>query len=72
MEKFTDFIKVPFGDFVLPLTIIVVGIILFVVIYNKENKRINKYRKDIQQQIVNEEMAKRLADKYKSDKANNH
>ena len=51
---------------IVPLIIVVVGIVLFIVIYNKENKRVNKHRKDIQQQIVNEEFAKKIADKYKS------
>ena len=65
MEKVINFINELSLIFVIPLIIVVVGIVLFIVIYSKENKRINKHRKNIQQQIVNEEFAKKLANKYK-------
>ena len=65
MKKIIGFIEAPFEDFIIPLTIVIIGVVLFIVIYNKENKRINKYRKDVQQKIVNNEFAKRIADKYK-------
>ncbi len=72
MEKVIDFINEFSWNFVIPLIMSVVGIVFFVVIYSKENKRINKHRKDIQQQIVNEEFAKKLANKYKGNEVNNH
>ena len=65
------FIEASFEDFIIPLTIVIIGVVLFIVIYNKENKRVNKHRKDIQQQIVNEEFAKKIANKYKGNKVNN-
>ena len=40
--------------------------------FYKENKRVNKHRKDVQQKIVNNEFAKKLANKYKDNKVNNH
>ena len=66
MKKIIGFIEAPFKDFIIPLTIVIIGVVLFIVIYNKENKRVNKYRKDVQQKIVNDEFAKKIADKYKS------
>ena len=66
MEKVIDFIKETSWDFIVPLTIVVIGVVLFIVIYNKENKRVNKYRKDVQQKNVNDEFAQKIADKYKS------
>lgn len=72
MEKIIVFFKETSWDFVIPLTITIVCVVWFVVAFYKENKRVNKYRKDIQQQIVNEEMAKRIADKYKGHEVNNH
>lgn len=71
METVIDFINQLSWDFVVPLTIAVAGIVCFVVIFNRENKRVNKHRKDIQQQIVNEEFAKKLANKYKGNEVNN-
>lgn len=68
MEKVIDFINDLSWNFVVPLTMSVVGIVFFAVIYSKENKRINKHRKDIQQQIVNKEFAKKLTNKYKGNK----
>ncbi len=59
------FIEASFEDFIIPLTIVIIGVVLFIVIYNKENKRVNKNRKDVQQKIVNDEFAKKIADKYK-------
>lgn len=72
MEKVIDFIKDTSWNFVVPLIIVVAGIVFFVVTFIKENKRVNKHRKDVQQQIVNKEFAKRLANKYKGDEVNNH
>lgn len=72
MEKIIDFFKETSWDFYIPLTIVIVCVAWFVVTFYKENKRVNKYRKDIQQQIVNEEMAKRIANKYKGHEVNNH
>ena len=72
MEKIIDLMNGLPWNLIVPLTMSVVGIVLFVVIYSKENKRINKHRKDIQQQIVNEEFAKKLANKYKGNEVNNH
>lgn len=72
METVIDFIKQLSQYFVVPLTIAVAGIVYFVVAFNRENKRVNKHRKDIQQQIVNEEFAKKLANKYKGNEVNNH
>ncbi len=72
MEKVIDFIKDASWNFVVPLIIVVAGIVFFVVTFIKENKRVNKHRKDVQQQIVNKEFAKRLANKYKGDEVNNH
>lgn len=71
METVIDFINQLSWDFVVPLTIAVAGIVCFFVIFNRENKRVNKHRKDIQQQIVNEEFAKKLANKYKGNELNN-
>lgn len=71
MENYIDFIKETSWDFIVPLTIVVIGIVYFVVAFNRENKRVNKHRKDIQQQIVNEEFAKKIANKYKGNKVNN-
>ena len=65
MEKVINFINELSLIFVISLIIVVVGIVLFIVIYSKENKRINKHRKNIQQQIVNEEFAEKLANIYK-------
>lgn len=65
MEKITDFITGLSWDFIIPLTIAVAGIVYFVVTFNKENKRVNQHRKEIQQQIVNEEFARKIANKYK-------
>jgi pilus assembly protein TadC len=65
MKKIIGFIEAPFEDFIVPLTIVIIGVVLFIVIYNKEKKRVNKYRKDVQQKIVNDEFAKKIADKYK-------
>lgn len=72
MEKVIDFIKDTSWNFVVPLIIVVAGIVFFVVTFIKENKRVNKHRKDVQQQIINKEFAKRLANKYKGDEVNNH
>lgn len=72
MGKVIDFIKDTSWNFVVPLIIVVAGIVFFVVTFIKENKRVNKHRKDVQQQIVNKEFAKRLANKYKGDEVNNH
>ena len=65
MEKITNFITGLSWDFIIPLTIAVAGVVYFVVTFNKENKRVNKHRKEIQQQIVNEEFARKIANKYK-------
>ncbi len=65
MEKIVDFINEFSWDFFIPLIIIVVCIVYFIVAFSIENKRINKNRKDVQQKIVNEEFAKKIADKYK-------
>ena len=65
MEKITNFITGLSWDFIIPLTIAVEGVVYFVVTFNKENKRVNKHRKEIQQQIVNEEFARKIANKYK-------
>ena len=48
--SFCEFLNGPF----IPLTAVVVGIVLFFVIYYKENKRINKYREDVQRKIIEE------------------
>ncbi len=73
MEKITDFITGLSWDFIIPLTIAVAGVVYFVVTFNKENKRVNKHRKEIQQQIVNEEFTRKIANKYKGNdnKVNN-
>ena len=65
MEKIIDFIKELSWDFIVPLTIVIVSVVYFIVAFSKENKRVNKHRKDVQQKIVNNEFAKRIADKYK-------
>ncbi len=65
MEKVIDFIKETSWEFIIPLTMVVVCIVYFFVTFYKENKRVNKQRKDVQQKIVNNEFAKRIADKYK-------
>ena len=65
MEKIVDFIKELPWDFIVPLIIVVVCVVYFIVAFSKENKRVNKQRKDVQQKIVNKEFAKRIADKYK-------
>ena len=65
MEKIVDFIKELPWDFIVPLIIVVVCVVYFIVTFSKENKRVNKQRKDVQQKIVNQEFAKRITDKYK-------
>ncbi len=62
MEKIIDFIKGPFSEFIdgpiIPLTITIVSAIYFVVIYCKENNRINKERKERLQKIIDEKQDK--------------
>ena len=48
MEKIISFLNGPF----IPLTVVIVGFVSFSVIYYKENKRINKCKKDIQRKTI--------------------
>ena len=58
MEKVVSFFKGPFCEFLngpfIPVTAVVVGVILFFVIYYKENKRVNKIIEDHRQKRANE------------------
>jgi hypothetical protein len=45
-----DFLNGP----IIPLVIVIVGVILFVVLYKKTNKQINQKRADIQRKIIEE------------------
>ena len=48
MKCFLDFLNGP----IIPLTLTIGGIVAFIIIYYKENKRVNKHRKEIQQKIL--------------------
>ena len=54
MEKIFSFLNGP----IIPLAIVILGVICFLVIYSKENKRVNKLRKDVQQKIIEEHQNK--------------
>ena len=65
MEHFIDFIKGPVWEFLnspfMGLLLVVVGLILFFVLFYKENKRINKLREEVQRQILEEHEKSRLS-----------
>ena len=50
MKQIGDFLNGP----AIPLAVVVIGIVLFVVLYCKENSRINKHRKEVQRKIIEE------------------
>lgn len=59
MEKIIYFLNGP----IIPLAIVILGVICFLVIYSKENKRVNKLREDVQQKIIEEQQNKATSNK---------
>lgn len=55
------------NSFWIPLTIVVVGIVYFAVMYYKANRVVDKHRKDVQQKIVNDVYADYIHKKYSKD-----
>ena len=55
------------NSFWIPLTIVVVGIVYFAVVYYKANRVVDKHRKDVQQKIVNDADADYIHKKYSKD-----
>ncbi len=60
MENFWD-ILTPIGNFLnsywFPLCVAIIGIIAFAIMYFKANRDVDKYRKEVQQKIVDEAYA---------------
>ncbi len=66
MENFLDIliqIRNFLNSYWFPLSVAIIGIIAFAIMYFKANRDVDKYRKEIQQKIVDETYAEHTKEK---------